>query len=128
MASYRVSHGCEILIQPDAGALEQDVRGYLLGSIFAVLCHQRGLLPLHASAVAYQGGVAAFLANSGHGKSSMAAHLAGRGFPVVADDVCLVDVRGEGASRGRTGRSLAQIMGRFSGASGPPGRGIGADF
>jgi hypothetical protein len=95
VASYRVSNGCEIVIQPDAGALEQDVRGYLLGSIFAVLCHQRGLLPLHASAVAYQGGVAAFLANSGHGKSSIAAHLAGRGFPVVADDVCLVDVRGE---------------------------------
>lgn len=96
VASYRASRGREILIQPDAGALEQDVRGYLLGSVFAVLCHQRGLLPLHASAVACPRGVAAFIGNSGHGKSSLAAHLARRGFAVVADDVCLIDARSEG--------------------------------
>jgi hypothetical protein len=33
----------------------------------------------------------AFLARSGQGKSSLAAHLAQRGFRVLADDVCLID-------------------------------------
>ncbi len=35
----------------------------------------------------------AFLARSGQGKSSLAAHLAQRGFRVLADDVCLIDTR-----------------------------------
>jgi hypothetical protein len=92
IASYLVSHGRDIVVSTEAGALPLDVRAYLLGSLFVVLCQQRGLLPLHASAVGGGQGVVAFLARSGQGKSSLAAHLARRGFPVVADDVCLIDV------------------------------------
>jgi hypothetical protein len=91
IARYRVSGGVEVLVEPDRNALPLDVRAYLLGTIFAVLCHQRGLLPLHASAVRSGSGVAAFLARSGQGKSSLAANLAERGFQVVSDDICLVD-------------------------------------
>jgi hypothetical protein len=79
------------VVDPDDAAPALDVRGYLLGSIFVVLCQQRGLLPLHASAIAGRSGVVAFLANSGQGKSTLAAHLARRGFRVLADDVCLID-------------------------------------
>jgi hypothetical protein len=96
IARYLVTNGQEILVSPDNGALLLDVRAYLLGTIFTVLCQQRGLLPLHASAVSThpvdgRQGAAAFLARSGQGKSSLAAHLAQRGFRVLADDVCLVD-------------------------------------
>ena len=91
IASYLVSDGCEVVVDPEPGALPLDVRAYLLGTIFVVLCQQRGLLPLHASAVTSQGRVVAFLGHSGQGKSSLAAHLAQRGFAVVADDVCLID-------------------------------------
>lgn len=91
IARYLVTGGREIVIDPDANALLLDVRAYLLGAIFVVLCQQRGLLPLHASAIAGKSGVVAFLANSGQGKSTLAAHLAQRGFRVLADDVCLID-------------------------------------
>ncbi len=96
IARYLVTNGQEIVVSPDNGALLLDVRAYLLGTIFTVLCQQRGLLPLHASAVSSHPvngrlGAAAFLARSGQGKSSLAAHLAQRGFRVLADDVCLVD-------------------------------------
>src|ERR1700761_6525201 len=91
IASYQVNNGNEILVCPDPGALSLDVRAYLLGTLFAVLCQQRGLLPLHASAVANGDGVLAFVARSGQGKSSLAAHFARRGFRVVSDDVCLID-------------------------------------
>lgn len=91
IARYLVTHGTEIVVSPDADAPPLDVRAYLLGTIFVVLCQQRGLLPLHASAVISRQGVVAFLGRSGQGKSSLAAHLAGRGFAVVADDVCLID-------------------------------------
>src|SRR5580698_5524835 len=98
IARYRVSDGQDIVVEPDANALPLDVRAYLLGAIFVVLCQQRGLLPLHASAVAGHSGVVAFLANSGQGKSTLAAHLAQRGFRVIADDICLIDAALPGAA------------------------------
>jgi hypothetical protein len=91
IARYLVTNGREIVVSPDTGALPLDVRAYLLGTIFSVLCQQRGLLPLHASAVSSTKGAVAFLARSGQGKSSLAAHLARRGFRVLADDVCVID-------------------------------------
>jgi hypothetical protein len=97
IARYLVTGGREIVVSPDNSALPLDVRAYLLGTIFTVLCQQRGLLPLHASAVSNgrpgnEGkGAVAFLARSGQGKSSLAAHLAQRGFRVLADDLCLID-------------------------------------
>jgi hypothetical protein len=98
IARYLVNDGREIVVDPDDAAPALDVRGYLLGSIFVVLCQQRGLLPLHASAVAGESGVVAFLANSGQGKSTLAAHFAQRGFRVLADDVCLVDATQPGSA------------------------------
>jgi hypothetical protein len=91
IARYLVTEGREIVVDPDASAVPLDVRAYLLGAMFVVLCQQRGLLPLHASAVAGKSGVVAFLANSGQGKSTLAAHLVQRGFRVIADDICLID-------------------------------------
>ena len=98
IARYRVSSGREIVVEPDAGALALDVRAYLLGAVFVVLCQQRGLLPLHASAIAGKSGVVAFLAHSGEGKSTLAAHLVQRGFRFIADDVCLVDTTQPGTA------------------------------
>ncbi len=96
VARYLVSNGNEIVVQPEDNSLALDVRAYLLATIFVVLCHQRDLLPLHASAILCSGCVVAFLAHSGQGKSSLAAHLARRGFQVIADDICLIDTLGEG--------------------------------
>ena len=91
IANYYVRDGEEIVVHPDAGGPELDVRSYLMGNLFAVLCHQRGLLPLHASAIATPQGAVAFLGASGAGKSSIAAFLARRGHRILADDICLVD-------------------------------------
>jgi hypothetical protein len=91
VATYYVRDGVEIVIDRTAGAPELDVRSYLMGNLFAVLCHQRGLLPLHASAIATSRGAVAFLGTSGAGKSSMVAFLSKRGHRVLADDVCLID-------------------------------------
>jgi hypothetical protein len=91
VATYYVRDGAEVVVDPEAGAPELDLRSYLMGNLFAVLCHQRGLLPLHASAIATPRGAVAFLAQSGGGKSSMVAFLSRRGHRVLADDICLID-------------------------------------
>ena len=90
VATFHVSHGRSIVVEPAAGSLAGDIRAYLLAPIFTSLCFQNGMYALHASSVQVEGGVVAFLGQSGAGKSTLAAHLERRGFPVVSDDFCLL--------------------------------------
>ena len=71
-------------------ATEVDVRTFLIGAAWPALALQRGLLPLHASAVSRGSVVHGFTAGAGGGKSTTAAGLAGRGWSFFADDVLLV--------------------------------------
>jgi hypothetical protein len=89
-ARYYVRDGSEVRLEIVPGTPPANVSLYLLGSVFGVLCHQNGLLPLHASAVEHAGAVTAFLGDSGAGKSTLAACLQRRGHRVVSDDICLV--------------------------------------
>jgi energy-coupling factor transporter ATP-binding protein EcfA2 len=66
----------------------------LTGPIQAVLWHQRGLLPLHASVVVINGRAVALCSPAAAGKSTLAAVLAGQGYHVIADNICVVDVHG----------------------------------
>ena len=91
VARYSIRYGREITFEAQPGADTVDIRGFLLGNVFAIACHQRRLLPLHASAVLIDGGVVAFLAASGAGKSTLAAFMANNGCPLAADDICLLD-------------------------------------
>lgn len=88
---FYVRDGREIRVEPAPGAPGSDLAIYLLGSVFGALCHQNGLLPLHASAVEVRGEVTAFLGHSGAGKSSLAALLRERGYRIFADDICLLE-------------------------------------
>lgn len=90
VARYAVRDGREIRIEPAPDAADRDVCLYLLGSAFGLLLHQRGLLPLHANAIAIDGQAVAFLGHSGAGKSTLASWFHDQGFPVLADDVCVV--------------------------------------
>ena len=51
VARYLIREGCEIVIQRDPGAGDAEVCLGLLGTCVAVLLHQRGILPLHASGI-----------------------------------------------------------------------------
>jgi hypothetical protein len=92
VGSYTVRNGNEILVRPVAGAADNNLRLYLLGSAWGAVCYQRGLFVLHGSAVAVGSAAVAFCAHSGMGKSTTAAWLASRGFPLVSDDLCRVDI------------------------------------
>lgn len=99
---FLVEDGCSITVAPFAptetkhGAVApmSDVRLYLLGSALAALLHQRGLIPLHVSAVLAENGVWAFTGPSGAGKSTLAGWLSQCvGLPLISDDVSVVDAR-----------------------------------
>jgi hypothetical protein len=95
VGGFLVREGREIFVQPLPDASPDDLRAYLLGSVFGGLVHQAGLLPLHASAIAVGDRAAAFLGRSGAGKSTLAHRLSGRGYGLLSDDVCVVHGAGE---------------------------------
>jgi len=92
VGAFQVRNGSEIVVESLPGAEEQLIRLPLLGSVIGVLLHQRGLLPLHASAVAIDGNVAVFLGCKGEGKSTIAAALYRRGHAVLSDDIVGIKV------------------------------------
>jgi len=87
---FRIAGGEEILIDPAPDASRRNLRVYLLGSAMGALLHQRGILPLHANAVAHGARAVAFAGRSGAGKSTLAAWFAAHGREVLCDDVCAI--------------------------------------
>jgi hypothetical protein len=91
MACFLVVEGREIIVEPRGGLDTPDFRSWLLGAVLGMLCHQRGLFPLHAACVRIGDGAVAFAGRTGAGKSTLAAALARRGHVLVADDVCVIE-------------------------------------
>jgi len=85
-ARYLICGGKTITVAPEAGHEPAWLRIVLLSGALGILLHQRGLFPLHASAVVDNGVCIAFGGNSGAGKSTLAAGLSHRGFRLLAED------------------------------------------
>lgn len=90
IARYFVQNGNEILVEPAPDSLAEEVRLFLLGSVWAALLHQRERLALHASGILTPQGAVIFMGMSGSGKSSLAAAFYQRGYPVLGDDTIAI--------------------------------------
>jgi hypothetical protein len=71
---------------PDSLTLE-DTAPYLVGPVFGIVLRLRGMVPLHASAVAIGDHAIALAGPAGAGKSTTAAAFARCGYRVISDDV-----------------------------------------
>jgi hypothetical protein len=96
VARYRVEEGCRIFIEPLLDAPIEKVRLFLFGSVMGALLYQRGLFPLHGSAVETPWGAMIFVGVQGIGKSTLAAQFHHRGYRLLSDDVCAVASTAEG--------------------------------
>jgi len=96
VARYRVEGGHLILVEPAPDAPMEKVRLFLLGSAMGALLYQRGLFPLHGSAVETPWGGMIFVGAQGAGKSTLAAQFHRSGFRLLSDDVCAVEATGDG--------------------------------
>lgn len=88
VARFQITDGAGILIDREEQAEDAAVRLFLLGSAFGALLHQRGITPIHGSAVRVDGDALIFCGPQGHGKSTLAGAFARRGHPLLSDDVC----------------------------------------
>jgi hypothetical protein len=93
---YRVEGGRRIFITPLPGVPPEGLRLFLLGSVMGALLYQRGLFPLHGSAVETRWGAMIFVGVQGAGKSTLAAEFLRQGYRLLSDDVCAVAATPEG--------------------------------
>lgn len=93
---YYVTNGNSILVEPAEKAQVASVRLFLLGTAFGSLLMQRGVLPIHGSAVVVDGRCVIFTGVSGAGKSTLLAAFRERGYSFLTDDVAAVTVGADG--------------------------------
>jgi hypothetical protein len=91
VADFEVLGGQQISVWPAAGVVQKDIEIFLFGPVWATLCHQRGLLPLHASAILVDGHITAFAGRSGVGKSTVAAMMGSLAYELFADDMFTIN-------------------------------------
>jgi hypothetical protein len=99
---FAYSDGIEFLVAVDARSVQgrwpaamscEDATEYLLGPILAFVLRLRGIICLHAAVIAAEDGCFAILAPAGHGKSTIAAACARRGWGILTEDLCAIERR-----------------------------------
>jgi len=86
--------GTEIWAKWAAPLTLEDTATYLLGPVMGFVMLLRGVVCLHASAIAVGDKAIALLGPAGSGKSTTAAAFSDRGYSVLAEDVVTLDDRG----------------------------------
>ncbi|MEP7316316.1 MAG: hypothetical protein ABI667_06445 [Sphingomicrobium sp.] len=87
---YRPGKGVRVHRGADADVSEESL--WLNGSVYSAIASMNGLLPIHASAVAYDGLVYAFTGAAGAGKSTLVAALGKHELPMFCDDTLVLDL------------------------------------
>ncbi len=88
VGKYLIRRGSDIVVEQEPSVSLDRTRVYLMGSAFGALLQQRGMMPLHASAIRVGEGCVAFTGASGAGKSTLAAFCGKLGYDVICDDMC----------------------------------------
>jgi hypothetical protein len=77
------------------GTRREAFQEYLLGQVLSFAMLVRGVEPLHATAVVVEEGAVAFLGDSGYGKSTLGASFVRANYPLLTDDVMVLEKRGQ---------------------------------
>lgn len=81
----------EIIVDPFADLDDEGIIALpIIGPLLGMLLHQRGFYVLHGSGVKVGNEACIFLGCKGQGKSTMAATMCDRGYPLVADDISAI--------------------------------------
>ena len=92
IAKFYIAKGSKIIIEDIETPDISEIKLFLLGSVFGALIFQRGKVPFHGSTVLINGKAVIVSGVSGAGKSTVTAELVKRGYPIIADDVSLIDI------------------------------------
>ena len=90
IAKYRIQNGTRIEIEIFDDSRLELVKMILLGTVMGILLHQRGIVPIHGSAIHTTNGAYIFSGPSTIGKSSLLAWFIKLGFNAIADDIAAI--------------------------------------
>lgn len=92
VGAFMISGASRIDVDPAPGVDDPLLAFPLLGPVMALALHQRGLLVLHASAIAVGGKSVIFMGDKGAGKSTTAGAMIRAGHRLLTDDVVALDL------------------------------------
>ncbi len=92
VGAFLITDACRIEVEPAPDVDDALLAFPLLGPVMALLLHQRGLLILHASAIAVGGKSAVFMGDKGAGKSTTASAMIRAGHRLLTDDVVALEL------------------------------------
>lgn len=96
VARFLIDNGSLITVDAQCDDLNH-IRLFLLGSVLGVAMQQRGRLVLHANGIVINDKAILIMAEQGFGKSTLAAAFLKKGFAILSDDVCSIEIKAEGA-------------------------------
>jgi hypothetical protein len=96
VGDFHVRDGSEICVRPLTSASPASLRPWFFGPVWAALCYQRRFFIVHASAVRIGTGAVLFCGPAGRGKSTLAVQLAQRGYALLSDDICRLEIPAQG--------------------------------
>ena len=104
MGRFTVHGGNELIVPSVREATAKSIAAIVIGTALAHLCHQRGLVPLHAATVLRNGRAIALAGSWGIGKSTLLDAFVRAGHRFMSDDLCAVEL----PSNAFPGRSAAR--------------------
>lgn len=96
-AKCSVSKGKRVVIEPFEGICSAKIGMVILTSVMSVLILQRGLLPIHGSALMINGRCIIIAGEPGAGKSTLAFALREKGLSFVTDDISVLSFHDDGS-------------------------------
>jgi len=121
----QLSETCRFRVGPDRKAIRyshaadcppEALRSYLLAGPLSFVLLDRGVESLHATGVVVDGTAIGILGNNGYGKSTLAAALLSAGFPLLTDDLLVLEWQGQTCCSYRSGAHIKlfpQVAERF---------------
>lgn len=98
VARYYISYGKSIVIEPLQNVRFDAVKLYLLSIAYVPLLMQRGIFPLHGSALDINNIGIIISGDPGAGKSTLALALNQKGYPLITDDISVLKESENGLS------------------------------
>ena len=92
VGTFMISDANRIDVDPAPGIDDPLLAFPLLGPVMALVLHGRGLLVMHASAIAVNGRSVVFMGDKGAGKSTAAGAMIRAGHRLLTDDVVALDL------------------------------------
>jgi hypothetical protein len=87
IGAYLIRNGSEIIVEKGPDSTSEGYALFILGTCMGALLMQRGLLPIHGSALSLENKDIIITGHSGAGKSTLTAYLYKMGYSFLADDI-----------------------------------------